>query len=207
MKEKDVIIADVPKVFIQANMLSLMMGQEHVIIRITGILVDMLIALYPEAYGNMLLARLKTSSLRTSLKCIIWHINCSDVMLQEVSKSPWDSRFLLNRMTNDWQTTLSKRNNGQFDSMQTTSCPAQGQESEWAIQGMVTKRIWLTSKSKTNPMGTTRVLRNAHGLVRESKALYRNGKVCEGHAWDISVQDKSKYKDQNTCYGWIAFFW
>ena len=51
-EERDIMTADVPNAFIQAKMPPVEEGQERVIMKITGVLVDMLIALDPEAYGK-----------------------------------------------------------------------------------------------------------------------------------------------------------
>jgi hypothetical protein len=44
----DVMTADVPNAFIQTDMPE---GKEHVIMKITGVLVDMLVQMAPETYG------------------------------------------------------------------------------------------------------------------------------------------------------------
>ena len=43
--------ADVPNAFIQAPMLEVKPGEERVMMKITGVLVDMLVQLNPEVYG------------------------------------------------------------------------------------------------------------------------------------------------------------
>ena len=43
--------ADVPNAFIQANMPKVKQGEDRVMMKITGVLVDMLIQLAPEVYG------------------------------------------------------------------------------------------------------------------------------------------------------------
>ena len=42
--------ADIPNAFIQAHMLKLEKGEDRVIVKITGVLVDLLIKLAPEIY-------------------------------------------------------------------------------------------------------------------------------------------------------------
>ena len=49
---RDVMSADVPNAFIQANLPKTKDGEAHVIMKITGVLVDMLVKLAPEVYGN-----------------------------------------------------------------------------------------------------------------------------------------------------------
>ena len=48
----DVMCANIPNAFIQANMPELDEGDEWVIMKITGVLVDMLVQLNPELYGK-----------------------------------------------------------------------------------------------------------------------------------------------------------
>ena len=50
-EERDVMTADVPNAFIQAQMPKLEEGQERVIMKITGVLVDLIIEMAPEVYG------------------------------------------------------------------------------------------------------------------------------------------------------------
>ena len=47
----DVMTCDVPNAFIQAHMPQLEEGNEHVIMKITGVLVDLLVEMAPEVYG------------------------------------------------------------------------------------------------------------------------------------------------------------
>ena len=50
-EERDVMTADVPNAFIQTEMPPLEDGEERVIMKITGVLVDLLVKLAPEVYG------------------------------------------------------------------------------------------------------------------------------------------------------------
>jgi hypothetical protein len=50
-EDRDVIPADIPNAFIQANMPEVKDGDERVILKVTGVLVDILIKLAPEVYG------------------------------------------------------------------------------------------------------------------------------------------------------------
>ena len=50
-EERDEMTADVPNAFIQANMPKVDDGKERVIMKITGVMVDILIKLAPEVYG------------------------------------------------------------------------------------------------------------------------------------------------------------
>ena len=43
--------ADVPKAFIQTEMPGIKQGEERVMMKITGVLVDMLVQLNPQLYG------------------------------------------------------------------------------------------------------------------------------------------------------------
>ena len=47
---RDVMCADIPNAFIQAEMLDISDGEEQVTMKITGVLVDMLVQLSPEIY-------------------------------------------------------------------------------------------------------------------------------------------------------------
>ena len=48
---RDVMCADIPNAFIQAEMPDISDGKERVTMKITGVLVDMLVQLSPEIYG------------------------------------------------------------------------------------------------------------------------------------------------------------
>ena len=50
-ERQDVMTADIPNAFLQAHMPKLEKGQDQVIMKITGVLVDLLIKLVPEVYG------------------------------------------------------------------------------------------------------------------------------------------------------------
>ena len=50
-ENRDVISADVPNAFIQTEMPEIKQGEERVMMKITGVLVDMLIQLDPQLYG------------------------------------------------------------------------------------------------------------------------------------------------------------
>jgi hypothetical protein len=50
-EERDVITCDIPNAFIQALMPEVKDGNERVMMKITGVLVDMLVELNPELYG------------------------------------------------------------------------------------------------------------------------------------------------------------
>lgn len=50
-ENRDVMTADVPNAFIQANMPKVKQGEDRVMMKITGVLVDMLVQLAPEVYG------------------------------------------------------------------------------------------------------------------------------------------------------------
>ena len=51
-KERDVMVMDVPNTFIQATMPEVKEGQERVIMKITGVLVDMMIDMAAEVYSD-----------------------------------------------------------------------------------------------------------------------------------------------------------
>ena len=50
-KDRDVMCADIPNAFIQAEMPDISDGEERVTMKITGVLVDMLVQLSPKNYG------------------------------------------------------------------------------------------------------------------------------------------------------------
>ena len=50
-ENRDIMTADIPNTFIQAHMPKLQGGEERVIMKITGILVDLLVKLAPNVYG------------------------------------------------------------------------------------------------------------------------------------------------------------
>ena len=50
-ENRDVMSADVPNAFIQTEMPEIKQGEERVMMKITGVLVDMLVQLDPQLYG------------------------------------------------------------------------------------------------------------------------------------------------------------
>ncbi len=50
-KERDIMTSDIPNAFIQALMPEIKDGEERVMMKITGVLVDMLVELNPQLYG------------------------------------------------------------------------------------------------------------------------------------------------------------
>ena len=54
-EERDVMTADVPDAFIQAQMPDMKRNEDRVMMKITGLLVDLLVQLCPEVYGPYVL--------------------------------------------------------------------------------------------------------------------------------------------------------
>jgi hypothetical protein len=50
-EDRDVMTLDVPNVFIQTKMPEMKEGNERVIMKITGVLVDLMVVLAPDVYG------------------------------------------------------------------------------------------------------------------------------------------------------------
>ena len=50
-EKRDVMSADVPNAFIQTSMPEIKDGEERVIMKITGVLVDLMVEMAPEIYG------------------------------------------------------------------------------------------------------------------------------------------------------------
>jgi len=50
-EDRDVMTGDVPNAFIQANMPKVKQGEDRVMMKIIGVLLDMLVQLAPEVYG------------------------------------------------------------------------------------------------------------------------------------------------------------
>ena len=50
-EERDVMTADIPNAFVQTGVPELEEGEDHIIMKITGVLVDYLIEIAPEVYG------------------------------------------------------------------------------------------------------------------------------------------------------------
>ena len=53
-EDRDVMTGDVPNAFIQANMPKVKQGEDRVMMKIIGVLLDMLVQLAPEVYGPCL---------------------------------------------------------------------------------------------------------------------------------------------------------
>ena len=51
-ENRDIMTADIPNAFIQAHMLEIKNGEHHVIMKITGVLVDLLVKLAPDVYTS-----------------------------------------------------------------------------------------------------------------------------------------------------------
>ena len=64
---RDIMCADIPKAFIQAEMPNISDGEERVTMKISGVLVDMLVQLSPKIYGPSLCLRNNKRS--STFKC------------------------------------------------------------------------------------------------------------------------------------------
>ena len=51
-EKRDIMTADIPNAFIQAHMPKIENGEDRVIMKITGVLVELLVKLAPEVYGD-----------------------------------------------------------------------------------------------------------------------------------------------------------
>ena len=81
-EERDVMSGDVPNAFIQAQMPDLDKGAERVIMKITGVLVDLIVQMAPEVYGSFVTGKGGSKVLvRASTTCIVWHAHCSIAMV------------------------------------------------------------------------------------------------------------------------------
>ena len=51
-EKRDVMVIDIPNAFIQATMPEVKEGEDCVVMKITGVLVDMMMEIAPETYGK-----------------------------------------------------------------------------------------------------------------------------------------------------------
>ena len=85
-KHRDVMTCDIPNAFIQAEMPELKAGDEKVLMKITGVLVDMLVNINPNVIWTMRgLRELKKSTLRTSTKSHLRNANSRRTVVQQTT--------------------------------------------------------------------------------------------------------------------------
>ena len=77
---RDVMCADIPNAFIQAEMPNISDGEERVTMKITGVLVDMLVQLSPKIYGpyvvfekqrKVIYVQVLEGDIRNATSCIV----------------------------------------------------------------------------------------------------------------------------------------
>ena len=78
--------ANIPNAFIQAKVPKKMKGKDpnkKIVMKITGKLVDMLVAMAPEIYGSFVVyKKRKESALRYCFASAIWHAYLSNALVQ-----------------------------------------------------------------------------------------------------------------------------
>ena len=84
-EERDVMTVDIPNAFIQTKMPETKAGEERVIMKITGVLVDMLVQLNPELYGPYVVYENGRKVLYVQvLMSHLWHATSFVAMVQQV---------------------------------------------------------------------------------------------------------------------------
>ena len=78
--------ADIPNAFIQAELPNLGPDDERVIMKITGVLVELLVNMSPEVYGPYINGQTQESNLCTSPESPIWHVNLSRHMVYKTTQ-------------------------------------------------------------------------------------------------------------------------
>jgi hypothetical protein len=80
-ENRDVMSADI----IQANMPETKNGEERVIMKVTGMLVDLLVEIDPARYGPYVVYEKGVKTLYVQvLRAFIWDANCSFIVVQTV---------------------------------------------------------------------------------------------------------------------------
>ena len=114
-ENRDVMSADIPNAFIQASMPAIKNGEDRVIMKMTGVLLELLVNLAPETYGRFVVFEngkkvLYLQVLRALygmlLSALLWYRRLrKDLEDQEFIFNPYDS-CVANRMVNGKQHTV-----------------------------------------------------------------------------------------------------
>ena len=87
MKENcDVMTSDIPNAFIQAHIPKTKAGDERVVMKITGMMVDLLVQLSPNTYGQHVVFKRGTKVISTSLAGTVWNVGGSNSVVSETAK-------------------------------------------------------------------------------------------------------------------------
>ena len=83
-ERRDIMTCDIPNAFIQASMPAIDNGGEKVMMKMTGILLELLLELAPETYGPyVVFENGKKGSLPPSFESPVWHVgSCLDLVSQ-----------------------------------------------------------------------------------------------------------------------------
>jgi hypothetical protein len=93
-ENRDVMSADIPNAFIQANLPDMQDGDERVVMKITGVLVDLLVEIDVAKYGPyVVFENWRKNDLRRITKSIIWDVGCGTNLVSAVQKGPRNGRF------------------------------------------------------------------------------------------------------------------
>jgi len=114
-KHRDVMCADLPNAFIQAEIPKAQKGEEQIIMKITGVLVDMLVQLAPEVYGQAIVFEKHRKVLYVQVlraiygmlqSALLWYKRLRRDLEEEGFKfNPYDP-CVANRMINGSQQTI-----------------------------------------------------------------------------------------------------
>jgi hypothetical protein len=85
-EDRDVMTCDIPNALIQAELPNLGPDNKKVIMKITGVLVELLVNMSPEVYGPYINGQTQESNLCTSPERPIWHVNLRRHMVYKTTQ-------------------------------------------------------------------------------------------------------------------------
>jgi hypothetical protein len=95
--ERDVMTCDIPNAFIQAYLPKKEPGEDRVVMKITGVLVDMLVNINPESYGPaVILENRKRALFVEVLKAIYSMLEAALLLYKTFRKDLEDNGFIFN---------------------------------------------------------------------------------------------------------------
>jgi hypothetical protein len=96
-EERDVVTCDIPSAFIQALLLKKDPGDDRVVMKITGVLIDMLVNINPELYGPAVVLEKRKKVLYVEvLKAIYGMLEAALLWYKTFRKDLEDVRFVFN---------------------------------------------------------------------------------------------------------------
>jgi hypothetical protein len=114
-EQREVMTCNILNAFIQALLLKKDPGEDRVVMKVTGVLVDMLVNINPKLYGPAVVLENRKKVLYVEvLKALHGMLEAALLSYKTFRKDLEDIGFILIRMTHEWQTRRFKDCNRQF---------------------------------------------------------------------------------------------